>query len=107
MESEIPYYDEDEDEAFLGPYYEDELDEHDEAHGDGYGPETTATYEGEATLLTPLGPTPPGGTVSGHTHCCVHCPSKTNTTYSCAPFAEQQLGIQYQNLTITSLIRTI
>ena len=67
-ETEIPYFDEDLDEAFTGPYNEGELDEEDETYDDGYEAETSAIFQDGATAPVPDGPASSGRAVSGDTH---------------------------------------
>ena len=64
---EIPDYDEDLDEAFVGPYneYNEELD--DETYDDSYEAETTAILEGRDPALDPQASASSGGAVSGDT----------------------------------------
>ena len=64
---EIPYYDEDLDESFTGPYNEEELNDQDETYDDSYEAETSAIFQDGATAPAPDGPASSCGTASGYT----------------------------------------
>lgn len=70
MGSENPYYDEDIDEVFTGPYNAAELDEEDEAYDDDYETESANLFN-DGVFVPPSGDglsSLERGAGSGHTH---------------------------------------
>ena len=61
---QITDYDEDLEEAYIGPF----SDELDEAYDDAYEAESTAILEGSDPALNPQASVSSGGAVSGYTH---------------------------------------
>ena len=68
MGSEIPYFDEDIDEPFIGPYNADELDEEDESYDDEYEGYTANLFQDGVSVPPPEGlSSTERGAGSGHT----------------------------------------